>query len=77
MSRRPAGGDRSWPDELEVEPASSVRRSQICQTLLVPGIRHLSFDPPPLLSLSLSPLSLPRSLSLSLSLSLLALNDYY
>ena len=23
MSRRPAGGDRRWPDELEVKPASS------------------------------------------------------
>ena len=23
MSRRPAGGDRKLPDELEVEPASS------------------------------------------------------
>ena len=57
--------------------------SQICQTLLVPGTRHLNFDPPPSplslprsLSLSLSP-SVSLSLSLSLSLSWLALNDYH
>ena len=63
MSRLPAGGDRRWPDELEVEPASLDEPN--CQTLLLPGTRLLSFDPPP--SLSLPPSVSLLSLSLSLS----------
>ena len=63
MSRRPAGGDRRWPDELEVEPASSDEPN-LPDRLASAWDSTFEFWPPPP-----SPLPLFPSVSLSLSLS--------